>query len=107
MKLAASYGWSVVPSGSGNWLDAGNPLTRTEVIVSTARLNRILDHEPADLVASAEAGVTLSRSTKDSLKADSGCHLIRLMMEAQRSVEWLLQESAGRNATATDNRVLS
>ena len=60
MKLAASYGWSVVPSGSGRWLDAGNPLTRTEVIVSTARLNRILDHEPADLVASAEAGVTLN-----------------------------------------------
>ena len=59
VKLAASYGWGVVPSGTGNWLDAGNPLTRTEVIVSTGRLNRILDHEPADLVASAEAGVTL------------------------------------------------
>ena len=59
MKLAARYGWSVVPSGSGNWLDAGNPLTRTEVILSTARLNRTIEHEPADLVASASAGITL------------------------------------------------
>ena len=59
MKLATSEGWNVVPSGAGMWLDVGNPLGRVELIVSTARLNRILDHEPLDLVASTEAGVRL------------------------------------------------
>jgi len=59
MKLATREGWNVVPSGAGMWLEVGNPLGRVDLIVSTARLNRILDHEPLDLVASTEAGVTL------------------------------------------------
>lgn len=60
MKLAASEGWAVVPAGAATWLDVGNPLQRADLMVSTVRLNRILDHEPLDLVASAEAGVTLA-----------------------------------------------
>lgn len=59
MKLAASEGWPVVPAGAAMWLDAGNPLTRVNIIVSTRRLNSIIEHEPADLVAVAQAGVTL------------------------------------------------
>lgn len=59
MKLAASEGWNVLPAGAATWLDAGNQLERVDLVLSTARLNRILDHEPKDLVASAEAGVTL------------------------------------------------
>jgi len=59
LKLASHEGWSVVPSGSATWLDAGRPLERVNIIISTGRLNRILDHEPADLVASAQAGVPL------------------------------------------------
>jgi glycolate oxidase subunit GlcD len=59
MKLASREGWSVVPSGAATWLDAGNPLKSATIMVSTTRLNRVLDHEPADLVASAQAGVTL------------------------------------------------
>jgi glycolate oxidase subunit GlcD len=59
MKQASSEGWNVVPSGAGMWLDVGNPLRRIDLLVSTARLNRILDHEPLDLVASTEVGVKL------------------------------------------------
>lgn len=59
MKLASSEGWSVVPSGSATWLDVGRPLEHVNIIISTGRLNQILEHEPADLVASAQAGVTL------------------------------------------------
>ncbi|MCM3872507.1 MAG: FAD-binding oxidoreductase, partial [Pyrinomonadaceae bacterium] len=61
MKLTAREGWSVVPAGAATWLDAGNPLGQVNVVISTARLNQFLDHEPADLVASAQAGVTLER----------------------------------------------
>ncbi|MGI8733851.1 MAG: FAD-binding oxidoreductase [Pyrinomonadaceae bacterium] len=59
MKLADREAWSVVPAGAATWLEVGNQLKSVNMIVSTARLNRILDHEPADLVASAQAGITL------------------------------------------------
>ncbi|MFZ0063045.1 MAG: FAD-linked oxidase C-terminal domain-containing protein [Pyrinomonadaceae bacterium] len=59
IRLADREAWSVLPAGAATWLDVGNELKRVNIILSTARLNRILDHEPADLVASAEAGVTL------------------------------------------------
>jgi glycolate oxidase subunit GlcD len=60
MRLASSTNWGVVPAGAMTWLDVGQPLQRVNIIVSTARLNRIIEHEPADLVAIAEAGVTLN-----------------------------------------------
>ncbi len=60
MKLAASGRWAVVPAGAMTWLDAAGPASQhADIIVSTQRLNRIIEHEPADLVAVAEAGVTL------------------------------------------------
>lgn len=59
MKLASNRRWSVVPAGAATWLDAGISLKRVDIIVSTKRLNRIIKHEPADLIAVAEAGTTL------------------------------------------------
>jgi FAD/FMN-containing dehydrogenase len=59
LRLAAKEGWAVVPAGAGTWLDAGNQLRRADVILSTKRMRRIIEHEPADLVATAEAGLTL------------------------------------------------
>ncbi len=59
MKLAASAGWAVTPAGAMTWLDAGQLLRRSDVVVSTARLSQIIEHEPADLVAITGAGVTL------------------------------------------------
>jgi glycolate oxidase subunit GlcD len=60
MKLASSERWSVFPAGGMSWLDAGAAAKQTHLIVSTQRLNRIIEHEPADLIAVTEAGVTLS-----------------------------------------------
>ena len=59
MKLATSEGWAVVPAGARTWLDAGHPLSRINIVVSTERLNRVIEHTPADLVTVTEAGVTL------------------------------------------------
>ncbi len=59
MRLAHQEAWKVVPAGAATWLDVGNPLAGAHLVVSTGRLNQVLDHEPADLVASAQAGVTL------------------------------------------------
>ena len=60
MRLAATEGWVVIPAGSGIWLDAGNPVARADLIISTRRMQRVIEHEPADLIATAEAGATLS-----------------------------------------------
>jgi FAD/FMN-containing dehydrogenase len=55
LKLASREGRKVLPAGGGTWLR-----TKADLIVSTRRLNRIIEHEPADLIAIAEAGVTLA-----------------------------------------------
>ncbi len=59
MRLASSDGWNVVPAGAATWLKVGNNLAPINVVVSTKKLARIIEHEPADLVAITEAGVTL------------------------------------------------
>jgi FAD/FMN-containing dehydrogenase len=55
LKLASSERWTVVPVGGMGWIKS-----TANLIVSTRRLNRIIEHEPADLIAIAEAGVTLT-----------------------------------------------
>ena len=59
MRLAASEGWRLLPAGAGTWLEMGNSPRPFQLIVSTERLNRILEYEPADLTATVEAGVSL------------------------------------------------
>ena len=59
MKLAATERLSVIPAGAATWADAGNVLTSSDLIVTTRHLNRLVSHEPADLVATSEAGMTL------------------------------------------------
>jgi glycolate oxidase subunit GlcD len=55
LKLASSERWTVVPVGGMSWINS-----TANVIVSTRRLNRIIEHEPADLIAIAQAGVRLT-----------------------------------------------
>lgn len=59
MRQAFAQKLSVLPAGAGSWMDAGNPMPRAALEIHTTRLHRIIEHEPADLIASAEAGVTL------------------------------------------------
>ena len=55
LKLASAEHWTVVPAGGMTWLKS-----TANIIVSTLRLNQIIEHEPADLIAIAQAGVRLS-----------------------------------------------
>lgn len=55
LKLASSERWTVEPAGGMMWLKS-----TANLIVSTTRLNRIIEHEPADLIAIAQAGVRLT-----------------------------------------------
>jgi glycolate oxidase subunit GlcD len=84
MKLAQQEGLSVIPAGNFSWLDVGNRLGRIDLILSTRRMTKMIRHEPADLVATAEAGVTLNEFQKQV--ADKG--------------QWLPVDTAD-NGTAT------
>jgi glycolate oxidase subunit GlcD len=61
LRLAERKGWAVVPAGAGTWPDAGRLLPRADILLQTVRLPGRLEHEPADLVASAGAGTTLAQ----------------------------------------------
>jgi glycolate dehydrogenase FAD-binding subunit len=60
MRLASGEGWRVIPAGAGTWLEMGARPERFDLIVSTAKMNRTLEYEPADLTATVEAGVPLA-----------------------------------------------
>ena len=59
LALASAHGLAVAPIGGGARLAWGTPPRRLDVVLSLARLDRILAHEPADLTLSVECGATL------------------------------------------------
>lgn len=59
LKLANDAGVAVIPRGGGTKLAWGNPPKRADLILSTARLNRVIEHAWADMTVTVEAGCTL------------------------------------------------
>jgi glycolate oxidase FAD binding subunit len=59
MKLAAREDLAVAPRGSGTKMHIGDPPRRLDLIVSTARMNEVLEHTPGDQIVRLEAGVKL------------------------------------------------
>jgi FAD/FMN-containing dehydrogenase len=59
IKLASAGGLAIIPAGGATFLDSGNVLDRSNLILTTRRLTKLVHHEPSDLVATAEAGLTL------------------------------------------------
>src|SRR5262245_17027461 len=60
MRVARREGLSVIPAGNLSGIEIGNVLSRVDLILSTRRMSKLIRHEPADLVATAEAGITLT-----------------------------------------------
>lgn len=61
LTLANAAGLTVIPRGGGTKLEWGNPPARADLILSTARMNRVLEHAWADLTVSVEAGCTMAK----------------------------------------------
>jgi glycolate oxidase FAD binding subunit len=59
MKLAAREDLAVAPRGSGTKMHIGDPPRRLDLIVSTARMNEVLEHTPGDQIVRLQAGVKL------------------------------------------------
>ncbi len=61
LRLANAAGLAVIPRGGGTKLEWGNRPERADVVVSMARLNRVIEHAWADLTVSVEAGCTIGK----------------------------------------------
>ena len=59
LKTASSAGLQVIPRGGATKMEWGNPPRGGELIISTRRLNRIVEHAWGDMTATVEAGCTL------------------------------------------------
>jgi glycolate oxidase FAD binding subunit len=61
VELVAGAGIPITPWGGGTAAAVGTPIApeRPGIVLGLARLNRVLEHEPGDLTATAEAGTTL------------------------------------------------
>ena len=59
LRVADDSRLSIVPRGGGTKLGWGNPALRADLILSTARLNKILEHAWADLTVTVEAGCSI------------------------------------------------
>jgi glycolate oxidase FAD binding subunit len=59
LKLANDEGLAVAPRGGGTMSRLGNPPRNLDLILSTARMNDILEHVPGDQVVRVQAGMKL------------------------------------------------
>jgi len=60
LEIADGAGIGVIPRGGGTKLGWGNPPRCADLILSTARLNRVLEHAWADMTVTVEAGCTVA-----------------------------------------------
>lgn len=58
LAVANEHGAAVVPWGGGRHMSLGNAPARYDIALRTTKLARVLEHEPADLTITAEAGIT-------------------------------------------------
>ena len=61
LKTATEAGLHVIPRGGATKLEWGNPPSSADLVLSTRRLNRVIDHAWADMTATVEAGCTFEQ----------------------------------------------
>jgi glycolate oxidase FAD binding subunit len=81
LQAAARHGLAVVVRGGGSKLAWGAPPRRFEVVLSTARLSGVVEHEPGDLVCVVRAGTPLA-----SLRTALAAHRQRLALDPAHGV---------------------
>jgi FAD/FMN-containing dehydrogenase len=100
VKLCAASGTRLVPQG-GNTSMVGGAVPAedgSEIVLSTARLNRIRAIDPVDLTLTIEAGVTLKAAQLAA--ADVGCLLpLSISSEGSAQIGGVLAVNAGGNNT--------
>ncbi|MGK7940765.1 MAG: FAD-binding oxidoreductase, partial [Crocosphaera sp.] len=59
VKIASENKWSMVPCGNGSKLSWGGLVSDANLIISTQKLNQVIDHAVSDLTITVEAGIKL------------------------------------------------
>src|SRR4051812_2158491 len=59
IRFAAENKFAVLPRGGGTAQGIGSPPPTGALVLSTKRLNALVHHEPGDMVATVQAGMTL------------------------------------------------
>jgi glycolate oxidase FAD binding subunit len=67
VRQVAAAGGAIMPWGGGTAIGVGEPSPRASVVLGLRRLARLLEHEPGDLTATVEAGLTLG-ALQDALR---------------------------------------
>ena len=70
MRWAHKTQARIIPMGNGSKLGIGNPPQRVDVVVSTLKLNQVIEYVPANLTITVQPGIRLTQ-LRDVL-ADSG-----------------------------------
>jgi glycolate oxidase FAD binding subunit len=60
VELASAAGVAIVPWGGGTAAAVGTPVSRAGLVLGLGRLTRLVEHEPGDLTATVEAGMTVA-----------------------------------------------
>jgi glycolate oxidase FAD binding subunit len=60
MRLASRESLSVIPMGAGTKRGFGRSPLGADIVLSTGKLNRVIEHESSDLVATTESGIALT-----------------------------------------------
>jgi glycolate oxidase FAD binding subunit len=97
LKLADEAGLAVIPRGGGTKFAWGNAPARADLLLSTTRLNRILEHAWADLTVTVEAGCTIGKLQESLAK-----HGQRLALD----VLWPEQATVGGVLSTNDSGAL-
>ena len=75
VKTAQNEKWAVLPWGSGSKIGVGNPPSHMDLVISTNRLNKIIDMDTANLTVTVQAGVKF-RDLQTSLAGEENrCYL--------------------------------
>lgn len=77
LHRCSKTGISVIPRGGGTKLEWGNPPRAAHLILSTQRLDRLVEHPHSDLTATVEAGCTVQH-----FQRTLGVHGQRLALDA-------------------------
>ena len=77
LSRCSQTGIAVIPRGAGTKLSWGNPPRAADLVLSTKRLNRVIEHAHSDLTATLEAGCTV-----EHFQQALGVHGQRLALDA-------------------------
>ncbi len=100
VRLCAEAGVSIVPQGGNTSMVGGATpnANRTQIVLSLARMNQVMQIDPVDMTLTLQAGVTLKAA--QIAAADAGCLLpLSISSEGSAQIGGVLATNAGGNNT--------